>query len=196
MRGCCFGLRGARPAQNPGETVEPPPLLVRVSGAQPVAEEVEGEHRDDHRHDRQHQPRIERDDADVLRLVEEHAPAGERRTQPEPQKRQRGLPRIIDRDHQRRRRDQVAHKARQELAPDDPRRVAPAAYRRCRNPPRAQRQELGAHGAGEVGPLDHAEDQGDAEIDEDLAPRHRQDRRQAPSTAADAETTGSPRMDA
>src|SRR5205814_10300675 len=44
--------------------------VIGVGGvAQPVAKKVEGEDGQDDRHDRQHQPGIERDDTDILRLV-------------------------------------------------------------------------------------------------------------------------------
>src|SRR5687767_1545376 len=43
--------------------------------AKAVAEEVEGENDDEHRDDREHEPGVERDDIDVLRLVQQYAPA-------------------------------------------------------------------------------------------------------------------------
>ncbi len=49
----------------------------------------------------------------------------------------------------------------------------------------AQRQEFRAHRAREAGPVEQAEDDGDAEIDQDRAPGHRQGGRQRhPQTAA------------
>ena len=42
----------------------------------------------------------------------------------------------------------------------------------------ADRQQLGPHRAGQPGPVEQAEDDGDAEIDDDRAPGHRQRRRQ------------------
>src|SRR5205814_6706359 len=60
------------------------PSVIGVGGvAQPVAKKVERENGQDDRHDRQHQPGIERDDTDILRLVEEDAPAGDRGPQAE-----------------------------------------------------------------------------------------------------------------
>src|SRR5579862_6448458 len=67
----------------------PPPSVIGVRRVpQTVAEEVERQHGHDHRRDRQHQPRVERDDADVLRLVQQHAPARDRRAQAETEKRE------------------------------------------------------------------------------------------------------------
>src|SRR4051794_9204563 len=51
--------------------------------AQPVAHEVEGEDDEHHRQDREQQPGMELHGGEVLRLVEEHAPARHRRPQPE-----------------------------------------------------------------------------------------------------------------
>src|SRR5579883_585029 len=42
----------------------------------------------------------------------------------------------------------------------------------------AQREQLRPHGAPEMRPFDHAEDEGNPEIDEDRTPSHRQDRRE------------------
>ena len=59
--------------------------------AQAVAEEVEGEDDQDHGHDRIEQPGIERHHVDVLRLVEHHAPAGDRRPEAEAEEGEGGL---------------------------------------------------------------------------------------------------------
>ena len=48
---------------------------------QTVTEEIEGEDGDDHGHDWQHEPGIKRHHVDVLRLVQEDAPAGDGRAQ-------------------------------------------------------------------------------------------------------------------
>ena len=61
--------------------------MVRVSGvAQPISKKIEGEDSDNYASHRQHQPRIECDDIDVLRLVQQHAPTRHRRAQPETEK--------------------------------------------------------------------------------------------------------------
>src|SRR5262249_45754692 len=57
----------------------------------PVAPEVDRHDGDDHRHRRDHQPRRDRHGLDVLGLLQQHAPADRRRTQPEAQEAQRGL---------------------------------------------------------------------------------------------------------
>src|SRR6266446_8272340 len=67
-------------------------MAVRVGGiAQTVAHKVEGEHRDDDDQAGQQQPGCERQGLDVLRLLQEHAPADRRRADAQPQERQRGL---------------------------------------------------------------------------------------------------------
>ena len=107
-----------------------PGSVIGVGGvAQPVAEEIERKDGQNDRHDRQHQPGIERDDADVLRLVEEDAPAGDRRPQAESQKRQGCLAQDHPGDDEGRRGDQMAHEARQQVAADDPRRARAHQHR-------------------------------------------------------------------
>ena len=55
-------------------------VAVRVGGiAQPVADEVEGQHRDDDDQAGDQQPRRQRQGLDVLRLLQQHAPADRRR---------------------------------------------------------------------------------------------------------------------
>src|SRR6266508_6294421 len=67
-------------------------LMIRIRGvAKAVAHEVEGEHDDHHRQDRKQQPGMQLYGGEVLRLVEQHSPAGHRRAQAEAEERQRRL---------------------------------------------------------------------------------------------------------
>src|SRR4051794_10724624 len=59
--------------------------------AQAVAQKVEGHDGDDHRYGRKHEPRRDGHRLDVLRLLQEHAPADGRRPEPEAEKAQRRL---------------------------------------------------------------------------------------------------------
>src|SRR5262245_8992903 len=73
-------------------------VAVGVGGiAQSIAYEVEGQHRDDDDQARDQQPRRQRQGLDVLRLLQQHAPADGRRADAEPQEGERGL---VD-DHHR-----------------------------------------------------------------------------------------------
>src|ERR1700736_1077978 len=66
--------------------------MIRIGrGAQAVADEVEGEDDDDHRDHRRQHPGVEIDRGEVLSVVEEHAPADDRRPQAEPEEGQRRL---------------------------------------------------------------------------------------------------------
>src|SRR5580704_15210198 len=86
-----------------------PSMTVRVGGiAQPVAHEVEGEHGHDDDEGRGQEPGGERQGLDVLRLLQEHAPADGRRADAETQERERRLVDDHHRDGERTRRDDVA----------------------------------------------------------------------------------------
>ena len=69
----------------------------------------------------------------------------------------------------------MAHEARQQMPADDAARPRAHELGGGAEILLAQRQELRAHGAREAGPVEQAQDQGDAEIDEQRAPAHRQD---------------------
>src|SRR5205085_8370528 len=66
------------------------PIGIR-SVSEAVAQEVEGHHGEDDGHRRQHQPRRDRHRLDVLRLLQEHAPADGRWPQTEAENAQRRL---------------------------------------------------------------------------------------------------------
>src|SRR5437667_291289 len=61
---------------------------------------------------------------------------------------------------------------------DDARRPRPHQHRSSTEILLAQRQQLGSHGTGKMGPFDHPENQRYADIDKKRAPAHREDRRQ------------------
>src|SRR5260370_22333595 len=155
-----------------------PVLVIWVGSiAKAVPEEIKGKDCYDNADDRKHQPRIERHHTDVLSFIEQYSPTRHRRPQPEAEERERGLAKDHARDHQGCRGDQVAHKTRQQVSTDDARRPRPHEYSGGTKILLAQRQELGSHGSGEMGPFNHTEDQCNADIDEDRTPAHRQDRR-------------------
>src|SRR5215831_13108074 len=61
------------------------------SVSESIAQEIEGHDCDDHRDRRDHQPRRDRHGLDVLRLLQQYAPADRGRPQAEPQEAQCGL---------------------------------------------------------------------------------------------------------
>src|SRR3954468_17112902 len=146
--------------------------------AQAVAAEVEGEDDDEDGHHREHQPRVERDDVDVLCLVQQHAPARHRRAQAEAEEGERGFAEDHRRHREGRRGDQVARERGQQVAADD------ACGARAHQDGGggkvllAQREQLRAHGAREAWPVEEGEDDGDAEVNQHRAPVHGQRRRE------------------
>lgn len=70
--------------------------LIRVGGiTKAVTKEIEGENHDDHGHHGEHQPRVERNHVDVLRLVQQHAQLVMGGLKPRPRKLNAVSPRII-----------------------------------------------------------------------------------------------------
>src|SRR6185369_7654419 len=125
--------------------------------AQAVAEDVEGEHGDEDRHAR---PEHEVRHRVVVHGVREHAaPRRGRRADADAEEGQRRLEEDVRRDQQRRvdqdRREQVW----QHLAEDDARRAGAQAAGRVDELTLAQRQCLTAHDAGDVAPVEEADDE-------------------------------------
>src|SRR5690606_38805526 len=102
------------------ETGDLPSLLVGICGvAQSITEKIEGEDHQHHRYHGQHEPRIEGDHVDVLRLGQQHSPAGDGRPQPEAEEAERSLAEDHRRDRDGRGGDEMAHEAGNEVAADD-----------------------------------------------------------------------------
>ena len=72
----------------------------------------------------------------------------------------------------------MAHEAGQQVTHDDPPRRGAHQHGGGGEILLAECQQLRAHGTAEAGPVDHAEDQRDAEVDQQRTPIHRQGRRE------------------
>src|SRR5215831_12396148 len=95
-------------------------LEVRVRGvADTVAHEVEGEHRDNDGEGGNEQPRRDDQRLDVLRVLQQHAPADRRRPQSQPEERERRLADDDRGDGERRRGDDVAYERWHHVTEDD-----------------------------------------------------------------------------
>src|SRR5882672_4747606 len=95
-------------------------MAIGVGGiAQTVAHKVQGEHRDDDHQAGQEQPGRKGQGVDVLRFLQEHAPAAGRRADAEAQERERGLVDDHHRDGERAGGDDVAQERRHHVAQDN-----------------------------------------------------------------------------
>src|SRR5438874_5790096 len=152
---------------------------IRIRGVpESNAQIVEGHHDDDHGHGRQHQPRRDRHRLDVLRVLQQDAPADRRRAQAQAQEAQR---RLAD-DHrgqgQRGGGDDVTHERRHHVHEDRPHLAAADQARRDDEVLLAQGQEASAHDARQLRPSQQRDDDGDREVDLEDRPLARQRRRQ------------------
>src|SRR5215468_1905958 len=150
-------------------------MAVGVGGvAQAVPHQVEGEHGHDDDQAGNEQPGRQRQRLDVLRLLQEHAPADGGRADAETEEGERGLVDDHHRDGERAGGDDVAQERRHHVAQDD-------AHPRAAGEPRgqhevllAQRQEAAAHFAAKRRPADQRQDHGDGEEHLDRRPVARQ----------------------
>ena len=121
---------------------------------------------------------MQRDGAHVLRLLQHHPPAHHRRAQADADEAQRGLAEDHVGDRDRQMDDQVAQEAGQQVAGDDRHRPGAANGGRGHVIFGAQLQQLAAHHPRQAGPADHAQDDGDHEVDAQRRPLDRHRRRQ------------------
>src|SRR5690606_25277834 len=126
--------------------------------AEPVTEEIERNHGEHDPRTRQKQPRRGRNRADVLRLLQQHAPAVDRRAEPESEKAERGLGQDHGGDGQRDGGDDMAGERGHHVAQDDAHLAGAVEPGSGDELLLAQRQEAAAHHAGETRPAEHGQD--------------------------------------
>src|SRR5438477_2483292 len=154
-------------------------MAVGVGGiTQPIAHEVEGQHRDDDDQAGDQEPWREGQGLDVLRFLQEHAPADGRGADAEAKEGQRGLVDDRHRDRQRRGGDDVAGEGRHHVAQDDAHARAAGEAGGEHEVLLAQGKEAPAHLTAERRPADQRQDHGDGEEHLDRRPVARQRRRQ------------------
>src|SRR5918994_266797 len=150
-------------------------MTVRVGGIAPaVADEVEGQHGHDDDQAGNEKPRCQRQGLDVLRLLQQHAPADRRWPDAEAEEGERGLVDDHHRDGERACSNDVAEERRHHVAQDDAHARAAGETRRQHEILLAQGEEAAAHLAAQGRPADQGQDHGDSEEDLDRRPVARQ----------------------